>query len=212
MKELRYGQRKQQYRNSFLRLLPNNGNKEVYLINFNYTKIESVELKEPKEKVQIKRNENEYSITEVNIHGESEKVIIFGIDQSKIKVSEQAYNFTKTYRKMQNQKSVKSAPLPDHNNVTEIVFYGHSLAEADYSYFQSLFDFYDLYHGKVCLTFLYSHYDIERKKEIDNAQLKSITELLARYGETMDNKDHGHNLTHKLLLENRLTIKILDTK
>lgn len=27
----------------------------------------------------------------------------------------------------------------------EIKFYGHSLSEADYSYFQSIFDFYNLY-------------------------------------------------------------------
>lgn len=34
----------------------------------------------------------------------------------------------------------------------------------------------------------------------------SIQILLDRYGETLDNKSHGDNLTAKLLLENRLNL------
>ena len=33
-----------------------------------------------------------------------------------------------------------------------------------------------------------------------------VTALLSAYGETMDNKDHGKNLIHKLILEGRLAI------
>ena len=34
-----------------------------------------------------------------------------------------------------------------------------------------------------------------------------INDLLVDYGATMDNKDHGKNLMHKLLLEGRLIIR-----
>lgn len=34
-----------------------------------------------------------------------------------------------------------------------------------------------------------------------------VTKLINRYGDTLDNKDHGKNLLHKLILENRLSIK-----
>ncbi len=33
-----------------------------------------------------------------------------------------------------------------------------------------------------------------------------VTSLLSAYGETMENKDHGKNLVHKLILEGRLAV------
>ena len=42
------------------------------------------------------------------------------------------------------------------DNPLEIKFYGHSLREADYSYFQSIFDSYNLYeNSKVSLMFYF---------------------------------------------------------
>lgn len=38
---------------------------------------------------------------------------------------------------------------------------------------------------------------------------KNVTKLLAAYGESFDNKDHGKNLMHKLLLEGRLMVRRL---
>ena len=40
-----------------------------------------------------------------------------------------------------------------------------------------------------------------------NKLANSINDLLVNYGATMDNKDHGKNLMHKLLLEGRLIIR-----
>lgn len=33
--------------------------------------------------------------------------------------------------------------------------------------------------------------------------------LLVAYGKTLDNKDHGKNLIHKLLIEGRLSVTLL---
>ena len=89
--------------------------------------------------------------------------------------------------------------LPKNDNqLIEIKFYGHSLSEADYSYFQSIFDFYNLYNNNnVSLLFYYSK-GYEQNDE--------IYRLINSYGKTFDNKDQGKNLIHKLLLENRLKI------
>ena len=127
--------------------------------------------------------------------------IIFGIDDTIIqsqKENFELHKFSKTYRKMLNA-SVETSILPKKDNqMIEIKFYGHSLSEADYSYFQSIFDYYNLYeNNKVSLIFYYS-------KGFE--QTDEVYRLINTYGKTLSNKNQGKNLTHKLLLENRLKI------
>lgn len=43
--------------------------------------------------------------------------------------------------------------LPRKEEINEIAFFGHSLSKLDYSYFQTIFDFYDLYSSDVTLAF-----------------------------------------------------------
>ena len=144
-----------------------------------------------------------------NIHGDLNGNIIIGIDQSAAKDNENDYLFTKTYRIMElaNDKKERHSLNP---NIKSIVFYGHSLAAADYSYFQSIFDFYSIYDSDVTLVFYYSVYKENDRETITRTQFDSIRNLLIEYGTTLDNKDHGKNLLHKLLLEDRLIIKELN--
>ena len=126
--------------------------------------------------------------------------IIFGIDDTAIQsqnTDSGLYKFSKTYRKML-YANVETRVLPTKDNPLEIKFYGHSLSEADYSYFQSIFDYYNLYeNSKVSLVFYYS-------KGFE--QTDKVYQLINTYGKTLSNKDQSKNLTHKLLLENRLKI------
>ena len=92
-----------------------------------------------------------------------------------------------------------------------IKFYGHSLGKPDYSYFQSLFDGVDLYESKTALVF-YFPYQTGAGAKAKNEEWRThlaniINDLLVNYGATMENKDHGKNLMHKLLLEGRLIIR-----
>ena len=87
------------------------------------------------------------------------------------------------------------------DEIKEIKFFGHSLGEADYSYFQSLFDQVDLYGSKTKLTFCYT--------TMHGPNYDAIIELMNRYGETVIPEAHGRNLLHKLLLEERLKIATL---
>lgn len=145
-----------------------------------------------------------------NVHGKlcmnkcaencSTSNIIFGIDDTIVQSQDENFEihkFSKTYRKML-YANAESRVLPTKDNPLEIKFYGHSLSEADYSYFQSIFDYYNLYeNNKVSLIFYYS-------KGFE--QTDEVYRLINTYGKTLSNKDQGKNLTHKLLLENRLKI------
>ncbi len=126
--------------------------------------------------------------------------VIFGIDDTVIQAqyeNSEIHKFSKTYRKMLNA-NVDNCILPSKDKPLKIKFYGHSLSEADYSYFQSIFDYYNIYeNNNVSLMFYYSK---------GYEQTDEVYRLINTYGKTLSNKDQGKNLTHKLLLENRLKI------
>ena len=165
------------------------GNSQYNLISFNYTKSS------------FPSNCSNF----INIHGDLDNDIIIGIDEKNISENDyDLYKFTKTYRLLELNNDSNTCL---DKSIKFIKFYGHSLADADYSYFQSIFDFYDIYNNDVCLIFYYSNFD----KKIDQRHItiNSVVKLIKTYGNTLDNKDHGKNLLHKLELENRLLIKEL---
>ena len=103
------------------------------------------------------------------------------------------------------------------SDTSYIKVFGHSLSRADYSYFQSIFDTVNLYGGETKLVFLYKNYPNKPDDSVDEQAIREelysrISHLLIEYGSTLDNKDHGKNLMHKLLLEQRLLIKRIDVK
>lgn len=206
------------YRNNFLKLIDNKSNiRDFYLLNFNYSCISSsLSTKEQTSKtdgsLEFQRNKLKYNLTEVNVHGNFNRIAIFGVDQSKVSADDPGYIFTKTYRKISNQENLISFSLPHIKDIDEIVFFGHSLSVADYSYFQSIFDYYDIYHSNIKLTFKYSLYEGKPPELIKKECYDSIIKLIRSYGETMDNVNHGNNLVHKLLLENRLEVQLTKLK
>ncbi|HFR3747904.1 TPA: AbiH family protein [Streptococcus suis] len=135
--------------------------------------------------------------------------IIFGVDHSLFQASELEYRFTKTYRTLKSytQGFEKIGEGRDiyTKDIQTIKFYGHSLAEADYAYFQQLFDYYDLYSNpNLSLIFFYSIYDKSKSHEIEHEQIMAISRLIEKYGQTLDNKDHGKNLLTRLIQTKRL--------
>lgn len=93
------------------------------------------------------------------------------------------------------------------SDINIIKFYGHGLGEADYSYFQAIFDSVDLYHSNTKIVFYWSDYQGVEKQAIRVEQVKNVTKLIEEYGTTFTNEDHGRNLLTKLQLENRLQIE-----
>ena len=184
-------------------------NVQESILSFNYTR------------AAIDFRSMEHAISYVNVHGRLGGEIVFGIDGSRIMNNELVVPFTKTYR-------VMSLNPPDIEKIVEvptnasaygqgtrvIKFYGHSLGKADYSYFQAIFDAVNLYEGETKLIFFFRPHgqkpgdrgDVEEAKK--EAMSKAIA-LLTAYGATLDNKDHGTNLIHKLLIEGRLVVALL---
>ncbi|NEX53098.1 hypothetical protein GTP07_08705 [Lactococcus lactis] len=101
----------------------------------------------------------------------------------------------------------RSTSMNISSDINIIKFYGHGLGEADYSYFQAIFDSVDLYHSNTKIVFYWSDYQGVEKQAIRVEQVKNVTKLIEEYGTTFTNKDHGRNLLTKLQLENRLQIE-----
>lgn len=169
------------------------------ILSFNYTAIFDILLVESP---CIYSNVHGKLCNKQCIEGCGSSSVTFGIDDKLIQENSEAFNlrmFSKTYRKMLAiGKPLNILPQKNISQI-EIKFYGHSLSEADYSYFQSIFDYYDLYENtNVSLTFYYSE---------GYEQNDAIYGLISEYGKTLINKEQGKNLIHKLLLENRLKIE-----
>lgn len=190
----------------FDELLPSSNMLPTSVMSFNYTPVLGLTGVVPS------------TIKYRNIHGSlGSGDIVIGIDGKGIKDDSLALPFTKTYRLLALDPVERGSLVhtADSENPTTIIkFYGHSLAKADYSYFQSIFDAVNLYGSDVTLIFYYSGYKDGSGREIPDEELRtkqyvSVCHLLTTYGETLDNSAHGDNLMHKLLLEGRLFIKRL---
>ena len=161
---------------------------ENLVLTFNYTKVWDVENVR-------------------NIHGDLDNGnIIFGIDYDKLNnnFKNAPIEFSKSYRVLENGLT---STFDISSDIDIIKIYGHGLGKADYSYYQSIFDSVDLYHGKTKVMFFWSDYEGKEKEQIHKDFVKGVTNLIEEYGTTFTNKDHGRNLFTKLLLENRLTIQ-----
>jgi hypothetical protein len=131
------------------------------------------------------------------VHGTLDKKnIIVGIDDKSCNENTGMFKFSKTYRKMKIRSEINNE-LPA--NIDQLIFYGHSLGKQDYSYFHSIFDFYNIYNSSIKLLFCYA-------KGYENQTFDSIYHLIHEYGNEFTNQKQGHNLLHKILLEGRLQI------
>ena len=81
------------------------------------------------------------------------------------------------------------------------------MSDADYSYFQAIFDAVHLYSSDVSLVFFYRCFDEKDPLIHRSEMMNKVINLLTAYGVTLENKDHGKNLIHKLLLEGRLSVQ-----
>lgn len=181
--------------------------KSVSILNFNYTN-----------PVPLIGTDTPLSL---NVHGLAQrKNIIFGIDGKNLNPNQPYYastvKFSKTYRLL----ALSSEPHPslvspytagDPNSATKVIkFFGHALADADYSYFQTIFDEVNLYESNTRLIFYYNQYrpdGVRQAETVREEMHEKVNRLITTYGATLDNEHHGRNLLHKLLLEGRLTIR-----
>ena len=217
----KYTVNKNVYKRNFLKLIDseNENDNEYFLLNFNYTSFHIFNYETYGSTYKLSNSNafssksNKITVSEVNVHGCFIKKIIFGVDQDKVDAREPYYIFTKTYRKVSESRFLLSESLPKKNLINEVILFGHSLSDADYSYFQSIFDYYDIYESNIKLSFKFSYYsDPILHWKIKHDQINSAINLVKIYGNSLSNTKKGENLIHKLLLENRINFEdiILD--
>lgn len=138
-------------------------NNLVSIDSFNYSSIEKVSLNS---KFQ-------------NINGSYESPI-FGID-TKFKPNEKQFLFTKTARRI--NADMFSDTFNGNPQFENVIIYGHSLDEADYSYFFPLFDKLNLIDSTASgvLVFAYSVYDEEKKNEIEADFRRRMVKIIYDY-------------------------------
>lgn len=104
---------------------------------------------------------------------------IFGIDSKGIDPIDEKYIFTKTWRRIEKVSS-SSYHSFDFDN---IIIFGHSLNEQDYSYFFSVFDILKIsdFSENSKIVFAYTIYDENKKTDIIKEQRKKIVLLLENY-------------------------------
>lgn len=175
----------------------------IFLLNFNYTEF-SRKDETDRYHIVLSYSGRDIDVTQVNVHGTHHSKILFGIDQSE-RIKKEFYQFTKTYRKIESSESIPNIKLPSPNDIDEIIIYGHSLSKADYSYFHSIFDYYNIYGSNIKLKFKYSTH--EEPYICKSNHVQKMMELIKIYGDKMTDTARGDNLVHKLLLENRLSIE-----
>lgn len=134
--------------------------------SFNYSEIEKPSLKA---KFQ-------------NVNG-SYKNPIFGVD-SRFMPNEKQFIFTKTCRRI--DADMVDETFQSNPYFENVIIYGHSLDEADYSYFFPLFDKLNLLDSTSngVIVFVYSIYDEAKKSEIEINFRSRMTRIMLEYAKS----------------------------
>ncbi|WP_343012439.1 AbiH family protein [Gemella morbillorum] len=158
-------------------ILKFNENVNCNIISFNYTNPweEDVNFRDTSINVNLVKN----------IHGTLENnSIIFGVDDNKIDASSEGYRFTKVSRIMGMNAvgKVESVPIKSilTPSIEKVVFYGHSLSDADYGYFRMIFDEY-VKKENVCFEFCYTVFEGTTEKNEIIKLREGISRLFGRY-------------------------------
>ena len=150
-----------------------------------------------------------------NIHGTlKNRSIIFGIDDNMIDSKSEGYRFTKGSRimEMNTIEENKSTPIKVifDRNVNRVVFYGHSLSDADYGYFQLIFDEYKE-NENLIFEFCYTVFDGTTKENEIIKLREGISRIFGRYEKENDEKKYTlKNLNLNNRIKFREIPKLLD--
>lgn len=160
--------------------------KDSYIINFNYTHINSLEF------------------VEKNIHGSLNGSIVVGYDSSSAKIDdENIFELSKEWQKIGIDQSIPTGALDS------IIFYGHSLGEQDYPIFFDLFNRARLgeKNSITRLFFCYSNYEKETDiiKNYDRYRI-GIIKLINAYERDKNPNTNRNKLVTELETNDKLFI------
>lgn len=131
---------------------------------------------------------------------------IFGVDSSRIHVDKPEVIFTKVSRRLINSTFhdclIGSTFDEPFNN---LVIFGHSLCEHDYSYFFPIFDYLEISNimKTSMIIFAYNIYDDSKKEDIILDNIRKVTKLINQYENYMG-KNKENRLMDSLTVQGRI--------
>lgn len=181
-----------------------NENANYNILSFNYTEPWGEELNFRDDFIHVNLFKN--------IHGTlKNKSIIFGIDDNIIDASNVGYRFTKVSRimEMNTIKENISTPISAilDKSINRVVFYGHSLSDADYGYFQFIFDEYAKNENTI-FEFCYTVFEGTTKQNEIIKLREGISRIFGRYEK--ENDERKYTLKN-LNLNNRIKFREIPT-
>ena len=183
------------------------GNIKCNILSFNYTQPWG-------ENLNFRDNSLHVNLFK-NIHGTlKNKSIIFGIDDNMIDSRSEGYRFTKGSRimEMNTIEENKSTPIKVilDKSVNRVVFYGHSLSDADYGYFQLIFDEYKE-NENLIFEFCYTVFEGTTKENEIIKLREGISRIFGRYEKENDERKYTlKNLNLNNRIKFREIPKLLD--
>lgn len=182
------------------------------IVSFNYTSPFEVD----REKIHCLNHVHGKATASKRKNDPEDKELIFGIDP--LQGEGGIHIFTKAARRLgyasfaKHQSDSEGMTLGSFlkkDSIDYVKIYGHSLGDADYSYFQSIFDIIDLYGGDIKLCFFGRMKGDDPSTQYSEVNVESVYMLIERYAASFPDKEKGKNLLNKLLFENRLIIQNL---
>lgn len=135
---------------------------------------------------------------------------IFGIDSNAFSASDDRYIFSKTNRRM--QLDFYNQNISERLKCDNLVIFGSSLSNSDFSYFFSVFDdMRILDENKNCrIIFAYNIYDIKRKIEIEETILRNIAILFQEYSSYRGLSEQKNRVLDYLILQGKVMFFQID--
>lgn len=142
--------------------------------------------------------------------------IVFGVDDEKISPLSPEYIFTKSSRTLDLNTNLDNVLNVLNNrfrkrfsdllnpSIENVIFFGHSLSKADYSYFKMIFDTY--IDQKTCFTFVYQVFEGTTDT---NERRKLIQNISALFGKYSIDKTQNTDIFKMLIQNNRIRIEPL---
>lgn len=170
---------------------------KVSIINFNYTR----------PNLTLCRVTNYTNMHGTISENENKQNIIIGVDGKYIKSSNDEYMFSKTARVALNYSNINdSNSLILDKKINHIKVYGHSFSKSDYSYYKSIFSFYNIESLKIKITIFYSKYGNKNSSEACMEKIVQFSKLLNSYCEDKENLS-GDYLLKQLTISGKINFK-----
>lgn len=144
-----------------------------------------------------------------NINGNTTRPI-FGIDSDAFLAPDPRYVFSKTSRRM--ELDMLNKELFISKDFENVIVFGSSLSQADYSYFFSVLDKINIFdiNNPSKIVFAYSIYDLEHENEIKANLTKAIFQLFQEYSKYKGNEAHPNRLLDSLTTQGKVVLYQID--